>query len=244
MCQKATTIKTILAIVAATSCLVGCDTTSPRPATAQDKPKTITQKVVEIPKQFLGNVFLPGGETAAEEIASSARASKDQIEKIDVDRFNAVVAELHETAKALKGKIESVDTGFVGRAGASLEETISKLSTGLETFTQKLSQIDIRRINETTSSTSEAVRKVGEAAGELSELIRKLRDVVAAIKPEDVSGAIERLHQSAAHFETAAARLPSTTTTLSTTIWLANALLAIGVTLGIIHIIRLRKPQR
>jgi len=71
-----------------------------------------------------------------------------------------------------------------------------------------------------------------------------VRALLAGVDSKQITETVQHIRESTEFLRLATSRLPSTTTSLSTTIWLLNGLLAIGITLGVLRIVRHRTTEQ
>ncbi len=236
----------MLVLLSAQFALVpACATPGPTEGAAdpQQKSTPIAQQAVDFfnPKSL---VTLPQVKQAYADASTALVALRAKIEQINVGSLNQTIVGLGASLEALRVKTDEVDVESVGRVADKWRESAEELTATLETLEQKIGEIQTERFNDAMQQAS-AVAKSWETSGsELRALLSEVRQLLAAIDPQKISAAIEQAQQGSQHFEVASANLSSTSTSLSTTIWLLNALLGVGITLGVIHIVRLRRTDR
>ncbi len=178
------------------------------------------------------------------DFAAAMRALQQKIEQVDIATFNSVLEEVHESVEAIRAKTDAIRTESIGLLADEWREPAGKLSATIETLQQKISAIETEQFNQAIQNISELAQSWHASGRELQALLADVRQLLDEIDSKEITGTIEQLHQSSQHIEKAAAKLPSTSASLSTTIWLLNALLAIGITLGVIRIVRSRSSNR
>ena len=79
---------------------------------------------------------------------------------------------------------------------------------------------------------------------ELHSLLTDVRAMLAGVDSKQITETVKRVRESAESLRLATARLPSTTTSRCTTIWLLDGLLVIGITLGVLRIAQHRTTKQ
>jgi len=178
-----------------------------------------------------------------QEAAEAAKAFKQQVEKIDIESVNDGLAHLDELLLSLHSKANELNTTSFNRAMDNFQQASEKLAVGMKSLNEKIVALRTDQLNPALQSSEQTFNKIGQAADELIALLGETRELINSINPQHISETIEHIEVSSRQLRLASTKLPSTTSSLSTTIWLLNALLAVGITLGVIQIIRLRKQR-
>ena len=203
----------------------------------------IAQKAVDLLNPR-GWITLPEVRQAYADASAALAALQAKVEQIDIGSLNQTIAGLGASLEALRVKTDAADVESLGQVANKWRESAEKLTATLVTLEQKIGEVQTERFNDALQQAS-AVAESWEASGsELQALLSEVRQLLEAVDPQQVSAVIEQAQQGSKHFELASANLSSTSTSLSTTIWLLNALLGVGITLGVIHIVRLRRTDR
>lgn len=211
---------------------LSCGCAAPQQAQSDHKP--IGERAVEIldPRQLIGGRAL----------SAASRTAKQVLEQIDVQRFNAMMGEVQDLAHTLNTKTQKLAPEVLEQTASAFREVAEGLAQALEEFRASARQAEAGpRLGAALSASESSFQAVRQAADQLRGLLEDLRRVIQALELETLSDMLQRILASSDHLEAASAALPSTIFALSTTIWIVNALLAAGLGVTVLWILRLRK---
>lgn len=191
-----------------------------------------------------GWVTLPEVRQAYADASAALAALQAKVEQIDIGSLNQTIAGLAASLEALRVKTDGADVESLGQVADKWRESAEKLTATLETLEKKIGEIQTERFNDALQQASAVAESWDASGSDLQALLSDVAKLLEAVDPQQISAAIEQAQRGSKHFELASANLSSTSTSLSTTIWLLNALLGVGITLGVIHIVRLRRTDR
>ena len=189
--------------------------------------------------------FLGGPQAAMYGEAEAAfREARSKIAEIDISALNIAIAELHESLETMASRIDSTSAESIEPLAESWRETGVRLSAATEQLEKTIAAIETEQLNHTMQDASKAAESWRASGEELRALLADVRALLAGIDSEDITETIQQVRESAESLRLATAKLPSTTTSLSTTIWLLNGLLAIGITLGVLRLMQRRTTKQ
>ncbi len=178
------------------------------------------------------------------EVQATFREARGKIAEIDISALNTAIEELHESLETMAHRIDSTSTESIEPLAESWRETGVRLSAATEQLEKKIAAIETEQLNHTMQEASKAADSWRASGEELQALLADVRALLAGVDSKQITETVERVRESAESLRLATAKLPSTTTSLSTTIWLLNGLLAIGITLGVLRIVRHRTTKQ
>ena len=189
--------------------------------------------------------FLVGSPAAMYGEAEAAlREARGKIAEIDVAALNTAIEGLHESLKTLAHRIDSTSTESIEPLAESWRETGMRLSAATVKLEEKITAIETEQLNKTMEETSRAAESWRASGEELRALLADVRALLASVDSKQITETVQHVRDSTKSLRLAIAKLPSTTTSLSTTIWLLNGLPAIGITLGVLRIVRHRTTKQ
>ncbi len=178
------------------------------------------------------------------EVQETFRDARGKIAEIDIAALNSAIEELQESLQTMAHRIEETSTESIEPLAESWRETGVRLSAATEKLEEKIAAIETEQLNQTMQEASKAAESWRASGEELRALLADVRALLAGVDSKQVKETVQHIRESAASLRLATAKLPSTTTSLSTTIWLLNGLLAIGITLGALRIVRHRTTKQ
>ena len=178
------------------------------------------------------------------EVQATFREARGKIAEIDISALNTAIEELHESLETMAHRIDSTSTESIEPLAESWRETGVRLSAATEQLEKKIAAIETDKLNDTMQEASEAAKSWRASGEELRTLLADVRALLAGVDSKQITETVQHIQESAEFLRLATAKLPSTTTSLSTTIWLLNGLLAIGITLGVLRIVRHRTTRQ
>ena len=189
--------------------------------------------------------FLGGPQAAMYGEAEAAfREARGKIAEIDISALNIAIEELHESLETMAYQIDATSTESIEPLAESWRETGVRLSSAAEKLEETIAAIETEQLNHPMQEASKAAGSWRASGEELRELLADVRALLAGVDSTQITETVQHIRESAESLRLATAKLPSTTTSLSTTIWLLNGLLAIGITLGVLRIVRRRTTKQ
>lgn len=189
--------------------------------------------------------FLGGPQAAMYREAEAAfREARSKIAEIDISALNIAIAELHESLETMASRIDSTSAESIEPLAESWRETGVRLSAATEQLEKTIAAIETEQLNQTMQDASKAAESWRASGEEFRALLADVRALLAGVDATQITETVQHIRESTESLRLAAAKLPSTTTSLSTTIWLLNGLLAIGITLGVLRIVRHRTTKQ
>ena len=194
--------------------MCGC-TTPPREGETQGPIHQLAQRVEQFPQNVAGT----------EGINQAGQAARDQINKVDIERFNSVLTELEAVLQSLRRQVDEVPMDHAG-------ETLDRIQTAADRLSTALDTLNVIR------QTSESLRKSGEA---LNQTMEDVRQKVESVQMQDLNAALAHLQRSASQLADATRPVSAATAALPVTIWLFNALLGLTIVWMVVRIVRAGK---
>ncbi len=210
--------------------MCGC-TTPPREGETQGPIHQLAQRVEQFPQNVAGT----------EGINQAGQAARDQINKVDIERFNSVLTELEAVLQSLRRQVDEVPMDHAGETLDRIQTAADRLSTALDTLNRQMDSIHTSEVNDTLNvirQTSESLRKSGEA---LNQTMEDVRQKVESVQMQDLNAALAHLQRSASQLADATRPVSAATAALPVTIWLFNALLGLTIVWMVVRIVRAGK---
>ncbi len=220
-----------LALLMLGACASTPQQTKPVETTADAKP--LAQKAFDVFNPF-----------SNDELNRAAIALREKVEQVDVVQFNSATQKLNELLVTLKTGVEGVEEKSIARVLEKWSDSATKLAVASETLERAISGIETELLNEALQDAARAAGSWRASGEELQALLAEVRALLAGVDSKQITETVQHLRESAESLQLATAKLPSTTTSLSTTIWLLNGLLAIGITLGVLRLVQHRTTKR
>ena len=178
------------------------------------------------------------------ELDQAAIVFRDKVEQVDVVQFNSATGKLHELLVTLETGVRGVEEESIAHVLEKWSDSATGLAAASETLERMIAGIDTELLNEALQDASGAADSWRASGEELQALFADVRALLAAVDAAQVTETVQHIRESTESLRLATAKLPSTTTSLSTTLWLLNGLLAIGITLGVLRIVRHRTTKQ
>ena len=172
------------------------------------------------------------------------REARHKIAELDIPALNIAIEELHESLVAIRYRIDATSKESIEPLANSWREAGLRLSAATEKLEEKIAAIQTEQLNNSMQKASEAAESWRASGEELRALLADVRALLAGVDSKQITETVQHIRESTEFLRLATSRLPSTTTSLSTTIWLLNGLLAIGITLGVLRIVRHRTTKQ
>ena len=179
-----------------------------------------------------------------EKVNQAAIVFRDKVEQVDVVQFNSATGKLHELLVTLETGVRGVEEESIAHVLEKWSDSATRLAAASETFERMIAGVDTELLNEALQDAAGAADSWRASGEELHALFADVRALLAAVDAAQVTETVQHIRESTESLRLATAKLPSTTTSLSTTIWLLNGLLAIGITLGVLRIVRHRTTKQ
>ena len=179
-----------------------------------------------------------------EELNQAAIAFRDKVELVDVVQFNSATEKLHELLVTLETGVKGVEEESIAGVLEKWSDSATKLAVASETLERTIAGIETELLNEALRDAAGAAGSWRASGEELRALLAEVRALLAGVDSKQITETVQHIRESAESLRLATAKLPSTTTSLSTTIWLLNGLLAIGITLGVLRIVQHRTTKQ
>ncbi len=179
-----------------------------------------------------------------EELNQAAIAFRDKVEQVDVVQFNSATEKLNELLVTLESSVKAVEEESIAGVLEQWSDSATKLAAVSETLERTIAGIETELLNEAIQDAAGAAESWQASGEELRALLADVRALLAGVDSTQITETVQHIRESAESLRLATAKLPSTTTSLSTTIWLLNGLLAIGITLGVIRIVQHRTTKQ
>ncbi len=179
-----------------------------------------------------------------EKVNQAAIVFRDKVEQVDVVQFNSATEKLNELLVTLETSVKGVEEESIARVLEKWSDSATKLAVASETLERAISGIETELLNEALQDAARAAGSWRASGEDLQALLAEVRALLAGVDATQITETVQHIRESAESLQLATAKLPSTTTSLSTTIWLLNGLLAIGITLGVLRIVRHRTTKQ
>ncbi len=179
-----------------------------------------------------------------DELNQAAIALREKVEQVDVVQFNSATEKLNELLVTLETSVKGVEEESIARVLEKWSDSATKLAVASETLERAISGIETELLNEALQDAARAAGSWRASGEDLQALLAEVRALLAGVDATQITETVQHIRESAESLQLATAKLPSTTTSLSTTIWLLNGLLAIGITLGVLRIVRHRTTKQ
>ena len=179
-----------------------------------------------------------------EKVNQAAIVFRDKVEQVDVVQFNSATEKLNELLVTLETSVKGVEEESIARVLEKWSDSATKLAAASETLERAISGIETELLNEALQDAARAAGSWRASGEDLQALLAEVRALLAGVDATQITETVQHIRESAESLQLATAKLPSMTTSLSTTIWLLNGLLAIGITLGVLRIVRHRTTKQ
>lgn len=220
-----------LALLMLSACASTPQQTKPADTTADARP--LGQKALDAINPF-----------SNEKVNQAAIVFRDKVEQVDVVQFNSATEKLNELLVTLETSVKGVEEESIARVLEKWSDSATKLAAASETLERAISGIETELLNEALQDAARAAVSWRASGEDLQALLAEVRALLAGVDATQITETVQHIRESAQSLQLATAKLPSTTTSLSTTIWLLNGLLAIGITLGVLRIVRHRTTKQ
>ncbi len=179
-----------------------------------------------------------------EELNQAAIAFRSKVEQVDVAQINSVAEKLNELLVTMESGLKGVEEESIARVLEQWSDSATKLAVVSETLERTIAGIDTERLNAALQDAAGAAESWQASGEELRTLLADVRALLAGVNSKQITETVQHIQESAESLRLATAKLPSTTASLSTTIWLLNGLLAMGITLGVLRIVQHRTTKQ
>jgi len=224
------------------------------------------QPIVEHVSSIANNVADPTGvRRAYDKLGEAASTIKDQVDTIEIERINRVIAEAGDLAAELRTqtamlskRVDEVLLGGFERAGG--QQTVAKLGDLVDELTVRVAALDVQELNRTTVDTHKLVSTLhakldsldvdgtNQVAADASAVAADLRKTLAGVDElitklsQTVAGVpTESLNQGIVRIDAAAADLRNV-------LFYARIALLVGLVVlvlaGYVAVLRIRRPIR